>query len=116
VQEVVRVFSRDLLNIPSFEGKTVSALQAADLIAVIHARKIMRKSNFSQVEPVYRELNQMLHSTEFLGKDLEETWRGLQPLIITQPTPEGKNPRIYFHNDMSKPRKPFGGKPKRKST
>jgi Protein of unknown function (DUF3800) len=71
VKEVVRVFSRDQLDIPSFEDKTVLPLQAADLIAVIHARKIMRKPSFSQVEPVYGELNQMLHSTEYLGKDLE---------------------------------------------
>ena len=107
VQEVVRVFSRDDLKIPSFADKSVVPLQAADLIAVVHARKIMRKSNFSQVEPVYKELNQMLHSTEYLGKDLEKTWNSVKSLIVERPTPAGKKDGIYFRNDLERPRKPF---------
>jgi hypothetical protein len=113
VREVARVFTRDHLNVPAFADKSVLPLQPADLIAVIYARKIMRKANFSQVRPAYEELNKMLHSTEYLGDDLNGVWNGITALVITRPTPPGQKPGIYFQSDMSNPRKAFNKKAKR---
>jgi len=106
--EITKVFQRDCLKVPSFEGKEVLPLQAADLISVIYARKIMRKSNFIQVEPAYRELNRCLHTSDVLKDDeLRGIWERIKPLIRVRPTPPGEKPGTYFEGDMKSPRKRF---------
>jgi hypothetical protein len=108
VREVTRVFLRDKLDIPTFEDKSVLPLQAADLIAVMCARKIMQKPNFIQVQPAYEELYQILHTKDFLGEDrLRSMWNGIRSLIITRPTPPGEKPGTYFESDLTTPRKRF---------
>jgi len=106
--EVARFFARDHLDAPAFEGKNVLPLQAADLIAVIYARRNMKKDNFIQVQPAYAELNQTLHTNDNVGRSgLRSIWNRVNPLIIERPTPAGETPGVYFETDLTAKRKPF---------
>lgn len=108
IEETIRVFTRDHLNIPSFEGKGVAPLEAADLIAAIYAQKNAKNPNFFKYRPAYAELNQMLHTNDNLGRlALQSLWNRVRPLIVERPTPKGERPGIYFESDPSRPRKPF---------
>jgi hypothetical protein len=108
VREVREVFLRDHLDTPSFEDKSVPPLQAADLIAVMFARKIMQKPNFVQVQSAYSELNQVLHTNDFLHEDrLRGIWKEIRAQIITRPTPPGEKSGTYFQNDLTAARRPF---------
>lgn len=106
--EVASVFHRDRLDVPQFCDKSSFPLQAADLIAVLHARKVMRKASFNQVHPAFAELNQMLHTRDILGyASLTSMWNRLSPHIVSRSTPPGEDPDIYFETDLSTPRRPF---------
>ncbi len=108
IEETVRVFNRDHLDVPIFESKGLAPLQAADLIAYTYGRKNAKNRNFFKVKPAHGEINQMLHTNDNLGLGaLRSIWNRFRPLVITRVTPEGERPGVYFESDMSQPRKPF---------
>lgn len=108
IEETVRVFNRDHLDIPIFEPKGLVPLQAADLIAYTYGHKNAKDRNFFKVKCAYEELNQTLHTNDNLSiSALRSMWNWIRLLIIEKPTPEGQQPGIYFEGDESNPRKPF---------
>jgi hypothetical protein len=106
------VFDRDKLPHPEFIEKSIPALQAADLISVIHARKTMNKDNFVQVAPALKEFYRHLHTSDYLPYvRLREISERVRRLITVCETPPGQKPGFYFESAMDKPRRKFGKQP-----
>jgi hypothetical protein len=89
--------------------KSIPALQAADLISVIHARRAMNKDNFVQVAPALKEFYRHLRTSDYLPYvRLREISERVRRLITVRETPPGQKSGFYFASDMDKPRKKFG--------
>jgi hypothetical protein len=79
--EVDAVFERDKIEPPSFEGKNVCGLQAADLVAWIYQGKAANSVNYNRIgKVVAQELVSSLHVNDILGyQDMCRTLRlGIQ--------------------------------------
>jgi hypothetical protein len=103
VGETASVFERDGLPAPFFEGKSVCALQAADLIAWLYQTKLKKTPHYVQVRPVLAELHELLHTHDVLDREKLNEICGKVPDVV--PRREDVTGRISFHSSPDRKRK-----------
>jgi hypothetical protein len=109
--EVVEVFTRDGIPIPSFKSKSLTPLQAADLLAWLQNGKLAKSDNYARVDGngVIAEISATLHTHDLVSRtELLAICRRMKTIAgVVVPDRKDLSKPVAFHSSKKRNRKRF---------